>query len=173
MSESTTNDPTRLDGEPRETTLARVLELAFGGDEARFAQFVQALRAATPSDVYVLVRGSSVAGQRWADGAPFDADGPGTSDIDLTFVGGSMLSQFDEFYIPGVHTAPLNDEHPEVAPKLVPLRNTLCSIAGRPVNIQATSDLMQFIRDVTMHQPYVVLVERPDGVTDAPVCSVS
>jgi hypothetical protein len=41
------------------------------------------------------------------------------------------------------------------------------------VNIQATSDLMQFIRDVTMHQPYVVLVERPDGVTDAPVCSVS
>ena len=166
-------DPTKLTGEPKDVTLARVVELAFGGDEARFAQFVQALRAVTPSDVYVLVRGSSVAGTRWADGAPFDADGPGTSDIDLTFVGGSMLSQFEEFYIPGVHTAPLNDEHPEVAPQLVPLRRTLCSIAGRPVNIQATSDLVQYLRDVTMHQPYVVLIERPDGVVDAATCSVS
>ncbi|MEO7521310.1 MAG: hypothetical protein ABIW79_05790 [Gemmatimonas sp.] len=167
------NDPTRLDGEPTETTLARVVELAFGGDEARFAQFVQALRAVTPSDEYVLVRGSSVAGTRWSDGAPFDSDGPGTSDIDLTFVGGSMLSQFEEFYIPGVHTAPLNDEHPEAAPKLVPLRHTLCSIARRPVNIQATSDLVQYIRDVTMHQPYVVLIERTDSVEDAATCSVS
>lgn len=166
-------DPTKLTGEPKDVTLARVVELAFGGDEARFAQFVQALRTVTPSDVYVLVRGSSVAGTRWEDGAPFDADGPGTSDIDLTFVGDSMLSQFDEFYIPGVHTAPLNDEHPEVAPKLVPLRRTLCSIARRPVNIQATSDLVQYIRDVTMHQPYVVLIERPDGVEDAASCSVS
>ena len=169
------SDPTRNIDEPADVTLARVVELGFGGDDARFAQFLQAVREITPSDVYVILRGSAVAGTRWADGAPFDADGPGSSDLDLTFVGGSMLAQFDEFYIPSLHSAPLCDERPEASPALGPLRRTLCSIARRPVNIQATSDLVQYVRDVTMHQPYVVLIERQDTETEAAgaTCSVS
>lgn len=171
----TTNNLTHNIDEPVDVTIARVVELGFGGDEARFAQFLQALREITPSDVYVILRGSAVAGTRWADGAPFDADGPGTSDLDLTFVGGSMLAQFDEFYIPALHSAPLCDERPEASPALGPLRRTLCSIARRPVNIQATSDIVQYVRDVTMHQPYVVLIERQDADTQATgaTCSVS
>lgn len=155
-------DPTEITGEPAAETLARVVRLGFGGDAARFAQFLQILRDVTPPDVYVLLRGSAVAGTRWADGAPFDADGPGTSDLDLTFVGASMIEQFNEFYIPGLHSAPLCDERPDASPTLAPVRRTLSSIAGRPVNIQATSDFVQYVRDVTMHQPYVVLIERQE-----------
>ncbi len=33
----------------------------------------------------------AITGSRWEDGAPFDAAGPGTSDLDLTFVGGEVL----------------------------------------------------------------------------------
>lgn len=155
-------DPTEITGESVAETLARVVRLGFGGDSARFAQFVQTLRDVTPPDVYVILRGSAVAGTRWADGAPFDADGPGSSDLDLTFVGPSMLQQFDEFYIPGLHSAPLCDDRPDASPTLAPVRRTLSSIAGRPVNIQATSDLVQYVRDVTMQQPYVILLERLD-----------
>ena len=160
-------DPTEITGEPAAETLARVVRLGFGGDSARFAQFVQILCDVTPPDAYVMLRGSAVAGTRWADGAPFDADGPGTSDLDLTFVGASMLQTFNDFYIPGLHSAPLCDERPDASPTLAPVRRTLSSIAGRPVNIQATSDLVQYVRDVTMHQPYVVLLERQDEKANA------
>ena len=155
-------DPTQITGEPVAETLARVVRLGFGGESARFAQFVQTLRDVTPPDVYVMLRGSSVSGVRWTDGEPFDADGPGTSDLDLTFVGAAMLERFEDFYIPGLHSAPLCDERPEASPTLAPVRRTLSSIAGRPVNIQATSDLVQYVRDVTMQQPYVILIERQD-----------
>jgi hypothetical protein len=101
-----------------------------------------------------------VTGHRWEDDAPFDADGPGTSDLDLTFVGGDMLKLFESFYIPGLHSVPLSDEHPDASPVFTPLRRALCTIAGRPVNIQATSDLVQYARDVTMNQPYFVLSKR-------------
>ena len=161
-------------GLSQEALRETVIRLAFGGDPQRLDAFCDVVREALPHATAAVLRGSAITGFRWKDGAPFDADGPGTSDIDLTFVGGSMLSQFEEFYIPGVHTAPLNDEHPEVAPQLVPLRRTLCAIARRPVNIQATSDLVQYLRDVTMHQPYVVIIERADEAEDAPAtCSVS
>ena len=161
------HNPTEITGEPAAQSLARVIQLGFGGDDARFAQFVQTIQKVTPPDAYVLLRGSAVAGTRWADGAPFDADGPGTSDLDLTFVGKSMLDTFNDFYIPGLHSAPLCDERPDASPTLAPVRRTLSSIAGRPVNIQATSDLVQYVRDVTMQQPYVVLIERQDAAEDA------
>ena len=166
-------DPTEITGEPAAETLARVVRLGFGGDSARFAQFVQVLRDVTPPDAYVMLRGSAVAGTRWADGAPFDADGPGTSDLDLTFVGASMLHEFNDFYIPGLHSAPLSDEHPEASPTLAPVRRTLSSIAERPVNIQASSDFVQYVRDVTMQQPYVVLLERQDEKSASAVAATS
>jgi hypothetical protein len=138
----------------------RVVRLAFDGDWQRFELFVQAVKEALP-DVAVLLRGSAVIGVRWEDGAPFDADGPGTSDLDLTLVGGDMLKLWsdDAFYIPKLHTAPLNDDTPGSCPSLVPLRRALCRIARRPVNIQATASVVQYMRDVMFDQPYMKLVE--------------
>ena len=146
--------------EPRDTTIARVIELAFGGDQPRFDEFLRRLREVTPDDGSVILRGSAVTGYRWADNAPFDADGPGTSDLDVTFVGGGMLNHWDEFYIPALHTVPLSDEHPDACRELAPLRSALCELAGRPVNLQATTTVVQFARDVTMDQPWVELVEN-------------
>ena len=139
----------------------RVVQLGFGGDRDQFEMFVSALREALPDDVAVLLRGSAVIGVRWEDGAPFDADGPGTSDLDVTLVGGDMLKLWsdDAFYIPKLHTAPLNDDTPDSCPSLVPLRRALCRIANRPVNIQATSSLVQYARDVLFDQPYFRIVE--------------
>ena len=119
------------------------------------------MKEALPEDVAVLLRGSAVIGVRWEDGAPFDADGPGSSDLDLTLVGGDMLKLWsdDAFYIPKLHTAPLNDDTPDSCPPLVPLRRALSTIAGRPVNIQATASVVQFVRDVLFDQPYFTLVK--------------
>jgi hypothetical protein len=155
------------DAEVRE----RVVQLAFGGDRNRFDEFVSALRETLPSDVTVVVRGSAVIGVRWDDGAPFDADGPGTSDLDLTLVGGNMLKLWsdDAFYIPKLHTAPLNDDTPHACPSLVPLRRALCRIAGRPVNIQATSSFVQYARDVLFDQPYFTLIEGVKSDEERPL----
>ena len=65
-----------------------VVRLAFGGSEDAFNAFVRAVREAIPRGTGVILRGSAVTGSRWKDGAPFDVDGPGTSDLDLTLVGG-------------------------------------------------------------------------------------
>jgi hypothetical protein len=146
--------------EPRETTVARLIELAFGNDQSLFDEFISRLREVTPEDGSVILRGSAVTGYRWADNAPFDADGPGSSDLDVTFVGGGMLARWDEFYIPGLHTVPLSDEHPDACRELQPLRAELCRLARRPVNLQATTSLVQFARDVTMDQPWVELIEN-------------
>jgi hypothetical protein len=156
-------DPTaNLDGPARsdEETRRRIVRLAFGGDESRFDHFMHALREVIPPSVAIILRGSAVTGRRWTDGAPFDADGPGTSDLDLTFVGGDMVKLFESFYIPSLHSVPLSDAHPDASPTFSPLRRALCTIAGRPVNIQATSDIVQYVRDVTMNQPYYVLSEK-------------
>lgn len=138
----------------------RVIRLAFGGDLARYDAFIDALRRAIPPDVAVALRGSAVTGYRWEDGAPFDAAGPGTSDLDLTLIGGGMVQHFDVFYIPGLHTVPLSDEHPDASATFIPLRRHLCRIAGRPVNIQATADLVQLVRDKLMSQPYFILLPK-------------
>ena len=151
---------------PDSAIRARIVRLAFGGDEARYAAFVDALRAAVPPDVTVVLRGSAVTGYRWADGARFDADGPGTSDLDLTLVGGDMLKLWEEFYIPGLHSVPLSDEHPNAAPSFLPLRRALCELTGRPVNIQATSDLVQYARDVLLDQPYFTVLGRDERTPD-------
>jgi hypothetical protein len=107
-----------------------------------------------------------VTGTRWKDGAPFDADGPGTSDMDLTLVGGEALAMFrlDGFFIPGLHSRPLSDEEdPAIAPELVSLRQKLMMMVGRPVNIQATGDLVMFLRGDLLGQPYLTLVARPEA----------
>ena len=156
--DSTASDAEQTGDEVRE----RIIALAFDGDRARFEDFLRTLREAIPPDVAIVLRGSAVTGTRWEDGAPFDADGPGTSDMDLTLIGGGMVEHFDVFYIPGLHTAPLSDEHPDASATFIPLRKALCHIARRPVNIQATADFVQFVRDRIMSQPYYVLIPKAD-----------
>jgi len=143
-------------------TRARVIRLAFDGDPRRYDRFVRALRDAIPPDVSVILRGSAVTGSRWEDGAPFDADGPGTSDLDLTLIGGGMVQHFDVFYIPGLHSAPLSDEHPDASVMFLPLRRALSAIARRPVNIQATADFVQYLRDIVMTQPYFTIIQKQE-----------
>src|SRR5262245_48055100 len=58
-----------------------VIRLAFGDSDERFAQFCRVIKEEIPPDTGVILRGSAVTGFRWRDGAPFDADGPGTSDL--------------------------------------------------------------------------------------------
>lgn len=143
---------------------ANVIRLVFGGDAERFQQFVTVVRDAIPVGVGAVLRGSAVTGLRWKDGAPFDADGPGTSDMDLTLVGGEAIKMFrlDGFFVPGLHSRPLSDEEdPDIAPELVSVRQKLINMVKRPVNIQATGDLVMFLRGDLLGQPYLTLVARP------------
>ncbi len=143
----------------------RVVKLAFGGDERRLEEFCDVVRAAMPEGTAVVLRGSSVTGERYDDGAPFDADGPGTSDLDLTLVGTGILGEYilDGFYLPGVHTKPLSDKDPDIAPNLVPLRERLQAMVGRPVNIQATRDIWMKLRGEWLGQPYLTLIGKVGG----------
>ena len=140
-------------------TRARFVALAFRGDEARYRRFVGLLRSVVPPAAGVILRGSGVTGRRWSDGKPFDADGPGTSDLDITFIGGGMARDWERFYLPRIHSVPLSDEHPDACPRFVALRRTLCAIARRPVNLQATVATLQRLRALFMRQPSLVLVE--------------
>ena len=149
------------DAGDQRTIRERVTRLAFGGDPRRYDEFVRVLDEATPAGVEVILRGSAVTGHKWHSDEPFDADGPGTSDLDVTFVGGDMVSLYRDFHIPGLHSAPLSEAHPFASPALGPLRKKLCEMTGRPVNLQATTSLVQFLRDVVMDQPYLVLLKKP------------
>jgi hypothetical protein len=149
------------DADDQDTIRERVTRLAFGNDPDQFAEFVRAIDESTPAGVEVILRGSAVTGHKWHSEEPFDADGPGTSDLDVTFVGGDMVTLFRDFHIPGIHSAPLSEAHPFASPALGPLRKRLCAMCGRPVNLQATTSLVQFLRDVVMDQPYLVLLRKP------------
>ena len=140
------------------------IRLVFGGDQRRFQEFCDVLRAELPKGTGAVIRGSSVTGVRWNDGAPFDADGQGTSDVDLTLIGGEVHSYYilDGYYVPGIHSKPLSDKDPDIAPQLVPLREKLQSIVHRPVNIQATRDFVMYIREHLFNQPYLTLIEKAE-----------
>jgi hypothetical protein len=144
-----------------EDARANVVRLAFGGDDERFDEFVRVLREEIPPGTGAVLRGSAVTGTRWKDGAPFDANGPGTSDLDLTLVGDEVIGLFTVtgFFVPGVHSRPLSDDDPDIAPDLVPLRETLMVMTGRPVNIQATRKAAMTFRGETLGQPYLTLIE--------------
>jgi hypothetical protein len=142
----------------------RVIRLAFEEDHSRFQEFCDLLRAELPPGTGAVLRGSSVTGVRFDDGAPFDADGPGTSDLDLTLIGDEVISLYilDGFYVPLVHSKPLSDKDPDIAPDLVPLREKLQQMVGRPVNIQATRDFVMYVRGELIGQPYLTLIEKAE-----------
>jgi hypothetical protein len=139
----------------------RVTRLAFEGDNLRFREFLKKLENGLPHGTGIALRGSVVTNERWKDGKPFDSDGRGTSDLDVTLVGSAVMEFWDKdaFYIPALHTKPLCDEDDGIAPGLNNLREELQELAGRPVNFQATSNVVLFARDVLFNEPYVMLVE--------------
>ena len=141
-----------------------VIRLAFDGDPAKLDTFIQLIKKYLPDNTGVVLRGSAVTGFRWKDKAPFDADGPGTSDLDLTLVGHRVLEYYKVtgFFVPGVHSRPLSDEDPDIAPDLVPLREQLMAMVKRPVNIQGTRDVVMYLRGELIGQPYLTLVEKSD-----------
>lgn len=147
------------------TMRANMLRLVFGNDEERLDDFLRVVREEIPEGTGVVVRGSAITGRRWKDQAPFDADGPGTSDLDLTLIGDQVIGLFTVtgFFIPGMHSRPLSDEDPNIAPSLIPLRETLMAMTGRPVNIQASRELVIQIRGDLLGQPYLTLCERTEG----------
>ena len=144
-----------------------VTRLAFGGNAAAFEKFCAMLEEFVPGGTMAILRGSAITGKRWKDGAPFDADGPGTSDLDVTFVVSGCIQYFNAtgFYVPGVHSRPLCDEDPDVAPDLVPLRRQLMEMVKRPVNLQASRDVVLAFRGDLLGQPYLTLFTKPEGLS--------
>jgi len=143
----------------------RIIELGFANNRQCFERFCQKLREELPPGTGVVLRGSVVTNQRWKDGQPFDAQGPGTSDLDVTLVGNQVMQCWDKtaFYIPLLHTKPLSDKDPACAQELNTLRQELQQLAGRPVNFQATNNLVLFARDVLFDQPYFTLIEAEEN----------
>ena len=136
-----------------------VIRLAFQGDPERFDRFCSIVREAVPEAHAGVLRGSAITGLRWRDGAPFDADGPGTSDLDLTLVGSEVLRYYvpTGYWVPGIHSRPLSEVDPDIAPELIPLRRRLMEMVNRPVNIQGTRDWVQYLRGDVLGQPYLRL----------------
>jgi hypothetical protein len=153
-------------GLTEETKRDNVIRLAFGGECGRYDEFCKALHEFVPPGTTVIIRGSAVTGQRWNDGAPFDADGPGTSDLDVTMVGDGGVLYFipTGFFVPGIHSRPLSDEDPDIAPDLVPLRKQLMDMVQRPVNLQASRDIVIRFRGDLLDQPYLTLFTKPQGL---------
>jgi hypothetical protein len=139
---------------------SRIVTLAFNGDERLFIAFYRKLQQGLPEGTGIVLRGSVVTNKRHEDGKPFDSQGNSTSDIDVTLVGSKVMEAWssDGFYIPGLHTKPLCDKDPDIAPSINPLRESLQQLVGRPVNMQATSSLVLYGRDVLFGEPYFVVV---------------
>ena len=146
---------------------ANVIRLAFDGQTERFEAFCRVLYDFAPPATTAVLRGSAITGRRWRDDAPFDADGPGTSDLDVTLVGEAALIYFDAtgFFVPAVHSRPLSDKDPDIAPDLVPLRQQLMDMVHRPVNIQASREIVIRLRGDLLDQPYLTLFEKPEGLS--------
>jgi hypothetical protein len=139
----------------------RIIRLAFDGDALRYREFCAKLKSGLPEGTGVALRGSVVTNKRYEDGEPFDADGRGSSDLDVTLIGDKVMEFWNEdaFYIPALHTKPLCDEDAAAAPALNPLREELQELAGRPVNFQATANFILYSRDVLFNEPYCMVIE--------------
>ena len=111
-----------------------------------------------------MLRGSAVTGFRWKDKAPFDADGPGTSDLDLTFVGtgSSSTTRSRASSFPACTPGRSARTIPTSRPTSFRCANELMDMVKRPVNIQGTRDFVMYFRGELLGQPYLTLVEKSD-----------
>jgi hypothetical protein len=153
-------DALLTDDEKRENAI----RLAFGGDGKRFEEFCRELEENLPPFTVAVLGGSSVTGHNYKEGEPYDAEGPGSSDLDITLVGPEAVDYFtiNGFWVPGIHTHPLKDGDEDIAPALEPLRQRLKQIARRPVTIQASQSFYVWIREKWLGQPYLILAGKPD-----------
>lgn len=115
----------------------------FKGDYSAYNNFVDRLKGGLPLGTKVYARGSSITGYKWTVGRPFDALGLGTSDLDLVLVGNEAMKAWrpGEFKVAGMYTTNLGEGTLDVAPSLNALWSDLQNMVGRPVNIQATTQL--------------------------------
>ena len=65
--------------------------------------------------------------------------------------------------MPDVHSRPLSDGDPDIAPLLVPLRQRLMDMVKRPVNIQASREIVIQFRGDLLGQPYLTLLRKPEA----------
>ncbi|HET8782242.1 MAG TPA: hypothetical protein VFM63_07480 [Pyrinomonadaceae bacterium] len=158
MTERTTKDAHEM---TTNELRSRIVTLAFDGDERLFIAFYRKLQQGLPEGTGIVLRGSVVTNKRHEDGGAFDSLGKQTSDLDVTLVGSKVMEAWtpESYYIPSLHTKPLCDKDPDIAPSLNPLRESLQKLVGRPVNFQATSSLVLYGRDVLFGEPYYVVVE--------------
>ncbi len=149
-------DPEQL----RRTTLDR----AFNGDEATLARLVSILTPVLPPGTRLFLRGSAVSGESYKTKEPFDAAGPGTSDLDIVISGPGTMDLFadDGFYLPRVNSRPLCDHDRAVAPALDAARSEAQDLVSRPVSIQAMAEWFLDIRSATQGTPHLFLGQVPD-----------
>jgi len=154
-------DPQDVKDMNEEQVEQRIVRLAFEGDALKYREFCARLTAGLPEGTGVALRGSVVTNRRWEDGKRFDANGRGTSDLDVTLVGTKVMEFWNEdgFYIPTLHTKPLCDKDPGIAPALNPLREELQKLAQRPVSFQGTANLILYARDVLFDEAYYTVIE--------------
>jgi hypothetical protein len=139
--------------------LTRAVQRAFDGDADRFGRFVRTLQQGVPAGTQLALRGSVIQGYAYATQEPFDARGPGTSDLDVVLFGDAAMAAWDPdaFFMPRVNTLPLSDASAWVAPALDPARREAQTIARRPVSIQAMAQWFLDLRSGLQGTPYVLL----------------
>lgn len=82
------------EAEQAESLASGTLRRGFDGDAGRLRRFAAVLGEPLPEGTLLALRGSAVAGRSSQTGAPFDALGPGTSDLDLVVLGDAVLDLF-------------------------------------------------------------------------------
>ncbi len=136
---------------------------AFGGRAETLDAFVAALQSGLPDGTTICLRGSAVNGCSYKTGEPFDADGPGTSDLDVVVIGEAAEGLWDDEarLLGGINTLPLNDEAAWVAPTLEAARRRAQAVVRRPVSVQAMAEWFLDVRGALQDQQYVTLA-APD-----------
>jgi hypothetical protein len=142
---------------PRLPTEA-IIRRAFRDDVAVYAEFLRILRTAV-GDADIVLRGSAVSGESYAEQEPFDADGPGTSDLDVVLVGPHVFDCWapEAIYVGRLNTLPLSEATAWAAPALEPARAAAQALVGRPVHIQAMARWFLELRSIVQRQRHVTL----------------
>jgi hypothetical protein len=152
-----------LQTEDTNKLLGDAVDRAFGSDLGRLGRFVVALTADLPAGTRVYLRGSAVTGESFRSREPFDARGPGSSDLDVVVCGPEVMALFsdDGFYVPGINSRPLCDANRDVAPLIDEARSAAQVVAGRPVSIQAMAELFLDVRSAAQDTPFIPLAIVP------------
>ena len=150
--------------QPDDPLMEAVVGRVFDGDRTALDKFVAQLAAPLPPGTKMFLRGSAVSGESYASGAPFDADGPGSSDLDVVVAGPGVMELFSDegFYLPRVNSRPLCDADPTVAPALNGARTAAQKLVHRPVSIQAMAEWFLDLREKAQGTLSVPLGEVPE-----------